>query len=126
MRDGIVAGFYFLDRDGNTHVYRNHIGQTPDEEDLLQHLFGHQYTRCERFAPLLAAPDAHPPIKVMTFEDPAQSGRDLVVTLEQAFAAWALDHAHAHLACRGHGARRRQGQRAAAGCAKYWASIRNA
>ena len=43
-RDGVVAGFYFLDRDGNTHVYRNHIGRTPDEEDLLQHLFGHPFT----------------------------------------------------------------------------------
>jgi len=84
--DGVMAGLYFLDQDGATHVYRNQIGRTPEEEELLHHLLGHPSTYAAQFAPLLAAPDAHPPVKAITFEDPAKSGRDLAVTLEEIFA----------------------------------------
>lgn len=80
-----MAGFYFLDDDGTTHAYRNRIGATREEEELLHHLLGYPFSYCEKFAPLLAAEDAHPPLKVMTFEDPTKSGRDLLVEMGQRF-----------------------------------------
>lgn len=81
-----MAGFYFLDEHGATHACRNRIGATPVEEELLHHLLGYPFSFCARFSPLLAAPNAHPPIKVMTYEDPAVSGRDLLVEMGRRFA----------------------------------------
>jgi Cof subfamily protein (haloacid dehalogenase superfamily) len=80
-----MTAFYFLDADGSAHAYRNRIGATPEEEDLLHHLLGYPFSYCEKFAPLLAAPDAHPPIKVITYDDPATSGRDLLVEMMDRF-----------------------------------------
>jgi hydroxymethylpyrimidine pyrophosphatase-like HAD family hydrolase len=52
---------------------------------LLHHLLGYPFSYCEKFAPLLAAPDAHPPIKVITYDDPTTSGRDLLVEMTARF-----------------------------------------
>lgn len=83
---GFTAGFYFLDKSGRTHVIRNRKGDTPDEEAMLEHLLGAHAEYVDRFSPLLAAPAAHPPIKVMTYEDPAVSGRDLLIEMERRFS----------------------------------------
>lgn len=84
--ESFMTAFYFLDDAGSAHAYRNRIGATPEEEELLHHLLGYPFSYCEKFAPLLKAPDAHPPIKVITYDDPARSGRDLLIEMERRFA----------------------------------------
>ena len=81
-----MTAFYFLDGEGRTHVYRNRVGVTPEEEDLLHHVLGKPITFCEQLSPLLAAPDAHPPIKAITYENPDQSGRDVLLEMERRFS----------------------------------------
>ena len=80
-----MTAFYFLNGDGSAHAYRNRVGATPGEEELLHHLLGYPFSYCEKFAPLLADPDAHAPIKVITYDDPSKSGRDLLVEMGQRF-----------------------------------------
>lgn len=80
-----MTAFYFLNEDGSAHAYRNRVGATAEEEDLLHHLLGYPFSYCEKFSPLLAAPDAHAPIKVITYDDPTKSGRDLLVEMGQRF-----------------------------------------
>jgi Cof subfamily protein (haloacid dehalogenase superfamily) len=84
--ESFMTAFYFLDQDGAAHAYRNRIGATPEEEELLHHLLGYPFSYCEKFAPLLAAPAAHPPIKVITYDDPAKSGRDLLIEMGERFS----------------------------------------
>jgi Cof subfamily protein (haloacid dehalogenase superfamily) len=81
-----MTAFYFLNKDGSAHAYRNRVGATPEEEELLHHLLGQPFSYCEKFSPLLAAADAHAPIKVITYDDPTKSGRDLLVEMGQRFA----------------------------------------
>jgi Cof subfamily protein (haloacid dehalogenase superfamily) len=84
-QESFMTAFYFLEEDGSTHAYRNRVGATPGEEELLHHLLGYPFSYCEKFAPLLARPGAHPPIKVITYDDPTASGRDLLVEMEGRF-----------------------------------------
>ena len=60
---------------------------TPEEEDLLQHVLGSPITFCSQLSPLLAAANAHPPIKAITYENPDQSGRDVLLEMERRFAS---------------------------------------
>ena len=55
---GYMTAFYFMDHNGNTRVFRNCVGRSSEEEELLHHLFGVAAVDCERFAPLLDATDA--------------------------------------------------------------------
>ena len=80
-----MTALYFLDDAGRTRIYRNRVGVTPEEEALLHHVLGKPITFCERLGPLLAAPDAHPPIKAITYENPDQSGRDVLLEMERRF-----------------------------------------
>lgn len=82
-----MTALYFLDEEGRTHVFRNRIGVTPEEEDLLQHVLGSPITFCSQLSPLLAAANAHPPIKAITYENPDQSGRDVLLEMERRFAS---------------------------------------
>ncbi len=84
-QEPFMTAFYFLHADGSTHVCRNRVGETDDEEALLHHLLGYPAIYCAQFAPLLAAADAHPPIKVITYDDPTKSGRDLLVDMDARF-----------------------------------------
>lgn len=81
-----MTALYFLDEEGRTHIYRNRVGVTPEEEALLHHVLGSPITFCEQLSPLLAAPDAHPPIKAITYEDPDKSGRDVLLEMERRFS----------------------------------------
>jgi Cof subfamily protein (haloacid dehalogenase superfamily) len=83
--ESFMTAFYFLNEDGSAHAYRNRIGGTLEEEELLHHLLGYPFSYCEKFVPLLAAPDAHPPIKVITYDDPTKSGRDLLLEMRTRF-----------------------------------------
>lgn len=82
---GLTAGFYFLGDDGRTHVCRNTVGHSDEEEALLHHLIGFPYTHTPTFAPLLAQEDAHPPIKVITYSNPAHSRRDVLAEMSNRF-----------------------------------------
>lgn len=82
----LTAGLYFLDAEGRTHAYRNAVGRSEEEEELLQHLVGFPFSFTDRFAPLLAHDDAHPPIKVITYSNPAHSGRDVLAEMNDRFA----------------------------------------
>ena len=81
-----MTALYFLDDEGRTHVYRNRVGVTPEEEALLHHVLGYPINFCEQLSPLLASPDAHPPIKAITYENPDQSGRDVLLEMERLFS----------------------------------------
>jgi Cof subfamily protein (haloacid dehalogenase superfamily) len=83
----LTAGFYFLDGDGRTHAYRNAVGRTEEEEELLQHLVGFPFSFTDSFAPLLSSDDAHPPIKVITYSNPAHSARDVLAEMDSRFAS---------------------------------------
>lgn len=85
-RDGVNAAIYFQQHDGSIKMYRNQHGRSSEEEEMLEHLLAQPPHFCTKIAPLIDAPDAHPPIKVLTYEQPEQSGRDIALTLQAAFA----------------------------------------
>jgi len=81
-----VIGLYFLAPDGRTVIYQNRTGPEPDFYD---HVFGAPRIMQPRFADLLAADSAHPPLKFLVVEDarPAAGGfPDLVAELKARFS----------------------------------------
>ncbi|MBE2239753.1 MAG: HAD family phosphatase [Caldilineaceae bacterium] len=80
------TAFYFNDAEGRTQIYQNARGDTPDEEELLHHLLGAPAALVESFHPLLAAPHAHPPIKVVAFNHSLPDNIDLLPEYQRRFA----------------------------------------
>ncbi|HQY92064.1 MAG: Cof-type HAD-IIB family hydrolase [Caldilinea sp.] len=80
------TAFYFNDAEGRTQIYQNARGDTPDEEELLHHLLGAPAALVESFHPLLAAPHAHPPIKVVAFNHNLPGDIDLLPEYQRRFA----------------------------------------
>lgn len=88
------TAFYFNDADGHTQVYRNSLGATPAEEELLHHLLGAPGVQVEAFSPLLAAPNAHPPIKVIAFNHGIPGDLDLLPEYQRRFAPLNITRTH--------------------------------
>lgn len=80
------TAFYFNDADGHTQVFRNSLGATFTEEALLHHLLGAPGVQVEAFSPLLAAPDAHPPVKVIAFNHGIPGDIDLLPEYQRRFS----------------------------------------
>lgn len=81
-----VTGLYFLAPDGRTVIYQNRTGPEPDFYD---HVFGAPRIMQPRFTDLLAAENAHPPLKFLVVEtaQPAPGGLpDLVAELKTLFS----------------------------------------
>ena len=88
-----VTVFYIRGADGKSTIYQNRNGlDKPNQTlELYDHIFGAPRVVQPRFAALLAAPDAHTPVKFMTVNDPEheeniepalqqQFGNDLYIT----------------------------------------------
>lgn len=88
------TAFYFNDADGRTQVFRNSLGATPSEEVLLQHLLGVPGVQVETFLPLLAAPNAHPPVKVIAFNHGIPGDIDLLPEYQQRFPSLSITRTH--------------------------------
>jgi len=83
---GYPTAFYFNDTDGHTQVLWNTRSITPEEDALLQHLLGAPVAIVEAFTPLLAAPDAHPPVKVIAFNYGLPGDIDVLPEYQRRFA----------------------------------------
>ncbi|HHY56383.1 MAG TPA: HAD family phosphatase [Chloroflexi bacterium] len=88
------TAFYFNDADGRTQVFRNSLGATPSEEALLQHLLGVPGVQVETFSPLLAAPNAHPPVKVIAFNHGIPGDIDLLPEYQRRFPGLSITRTH--------------------------------
>ncbi|HAJ34331.1 MAG TPA: hypothetical protein DCL15_01380 [Chloroflexi bacterium] len=88
------TAFYFNDADGHTQVFRNSLGATPSEETLLQHLLGIPGVQVEAFSPLLTAPNAHPPVKVIAFNHGIPGDIDLLPEYQQRFPTLSITRTH--------------------------------
>lgn len=62
-----VTAFYFTDDDGGVQIYQNHDGADPD---FYEHVFGAGRVLQPTFATLIAASDAHLPVKFITVDNP--------------------------------------------------------
>ncbi len=80
------TAFYFNDADGHTQVLWNARALTPDEDALLHHLLGAPVAIVDAFTPLLAAADAHPPVKVIAFNHNIPGDIDLLPEYQRRFA----------------------------------------
>lgn len=78
-----ITALYFNDDDGRIEIIQNRSG---DEQDFYDHVFGHPRREQHPFAPLLAAPDARPPLKFIIVEDARTAGIDLVAELTARFS----------------------------------------
>lgn len=78
-----ITALYFLDDDGHIVIYQNRSGPEPD---FYAHVFGEIHAMQPRFADLLAADDARPPLKFIIVEDQASTGVDLVGELRDRFS----------------------------------------
>lgn len=81
-----TTAFYFNTTDGHTLIYQNAAGATPEQEALLHHLLGAPTALVEQFSPLLADEDAHPPIKVISFNHGLPDAVDLLHEYQQRFS----------------------------------------
>ncbi|MBU6349167.1 MAG: Cof-type HAD-IIB family hydrolase [Chloroflexi bacterium] len=79
------TAFYFNDAQGHTRIYRNSQGGTPTEEELLHHLLGAPAALVAEFQPLVAAVDAHPPVKVIAFNRSQPGTLDLLPEYQRRF-----------------------------------------
>lgn len=80
------TAFYFNDAEGHTRVLWNTRSITPDQDALLQHLLGAPVAIVDAFQPLLAAPDAHPPVKVIAFNHDLPGDIDILPEYQRRFA----------------------------------------
>ncbi len=80
------TAFYFNDDEGHTRVLWNTRSITPDQDSLLQHLLGAPVAIVEAFQPLLAASDAHPPVKVIAFNHDLPGDIDILPEYQRRFA----------------------------------------
>ena len=88
------TALYFNDADGHTQVFRNSHGATPAEEELLHHVLGTPGVQVPAFSPLLAAPDAHPPIKVIAFNHGIPGDLDLLPEYQRRFPTLSITRTH--------------------------------
>ena len=79
------TAFYFNDAQGHTRIYRNSQGGTPTEEELLHHLLGAPAALVAEFQPLVAAVDAHSPVKVITVNRSQPGTPDLLPEYQRRF-----------------------------------------
>jgi len=79
------TAFYFNDAQGHTRIYRNAQGGTPTEQELLHHLLGAPAALVAEFQPMVAAVDAHPPVKVITFNRSQPGTPDLLPEYQRRF-----------------------------------------
>jgi Cof subfamily protein (haloacid dehalogenase superfamily) len=76
-----IAALYFTDAEGHTHIYQNRSGPM---RDFYDHVFGLPRSYRDPFAPMLEADDAHPPVKFIVINDPAEG--DIVPELTTRFS----------------------------------------
>lgn len=78
----LITAFYFLNDDGRIRILQNRSG---DEVSFYDHVFGHPRSLLARFAPLLSAEDARPPLKFIVIQPSDDNGDGLVEELHHAF-----------------------------------------
>jgi Cof subfamily protein (haloacid dehalogenase superfamily) len=76
-----ITALYFTDGEGHTHIYQNRSGTMPDFYD---HVFGLPRAYRDPFLPMLEQDDAHPPIKFIVVNDPAEG--DIAPELHSRFS----------------------------------------
>ena len=81
-----VTVFYISDDEGQTTIYQNHnaLNMPKHTLELYDHLFGAPRVMRAKFAELVAAPDAHSPVKFMTVNDMDYEA-DIVPELQEYF-----------------------------------------
>ncbi len=83
---GAGTALYFLDAEGHTYLACNRVGRDAEEQALLDHLLGASAQIVPALSPLLAAADAHPPIKVITYYRMDQGEPDFAAEYQRRFA----------------------------------------
>lgn len=69
-QSSLVTALYINDDQGKTHLYQNYSAKSTADEHFHDHVFGLPRTLQSQFSPLLATPNAHPPIKFICDNDP--------------------------------------------------------
>lgn len=93
----LITALYINDAQGHTHVYQNRWAERPDESAFHRHVFGEPRQLQPQFLPLLTTPDAHPPLKFLSDNDP-RLGHDVLPELLTRFGdALYLTRSHPRL-----------------------------
>lgn len=93
----LITALYINDAQGHTCVYQNHWAEDPDESAFHSHVFGEPRRLQPQFLPLLTTPDAHPPLKFLSDNDP-RLGHDVLPELRTRFGdALYLTRSHPRL-----------------------------
>jgi len=77
-----ITVFYFTQADGSVTIYQN---RNEGNDEFYDHVFGTPRVMQQSFRDLLAADNAHPPVKFITVDNP-EAGDDIDPTLQARFS----------------------------------------